>query len=396
MTATCGNRYRDAVGAALDCDLPPGHDGEHASRTTPDTTYRWSAALGEPRPAPQPTADASAPDRDRTRLLHLLGRLRDGRLLTAEVDLLANAVTALADARDRDRRFLTEARRLRDEACERLDAHQLAMANALGFGPNTAWDTLRERAETAVAAAYERADLLEAARDALSAAGQNGPHGDDWPAITPGIEALAAERDAARADNIRACETIADMLAAATGRHGEGPVRGVVEDVADVRAEMLATRAGIGDLRKQLSESETAAHALLKRAERAEAELRGVRNGGLYRQIRHTANYPLPADATDADRAVQAYARSLERWVPEAALDGEQPAEQVRCCVCGTTDVAPRGYGTQRYCWPCTLKETFAEPEPTEPRPLVISIDLNGADIANLIRRAFRTPGSPT
>jgi len=101
-------------------------------------------------------------------------------------------------ARDRDCRHLTEARRLRDEACGQLDAHQLAMAKALGLGNGATWDTLRERAETAVAAASERADLLETARDALSAAGQTGPHGDDWPAITPSIEALAAERDEAR------------------------------------------------------------------------------------------------------------------------------------------------------------------------------------------------------
>lgn len=41
-----------------------------------------------------------------------------------------------------------------------------------------------------------------------------------------------------------------------------------------------------------------------------------------------------------------------------------------RCCVCGSPEVAERGYGTRRYCWPCALKETFAEPvESTTPVP---------------------------
>lgn len=50
--------------------------------------------------------------------------------------------------------------------------------------------------------------------------------------------AKAAEADAERfkADHLAACKTIADMHEAATGRTGMGPIRGVVEDVADVRA----------------------------------------------------------------------------------------------------------------------------------------------------------------
>ena len=37
----------------------------------------------------------------------------------------------------------------------------------------------------------------------------------------------------------RACKLVADMHAAATGRPGEGPRRGVVEDVADLRAALV-------------------------------------------------------------------------------------------------------------------------------------------------------------
>lgn len=44
--------------------------------------------------------------------------------------------------------------------------------------------------------ASERQALLEEARDALEAAGENGAHGDDWPAIAPAIRALAGRVDA--------------------------------------------------------------------------------------------------------------------------------------------------------------------------------------------------------
>ncbi|MGC5398064.1 hypothetical protein ACPXCP_20310 [Streptomyces sp. DT20] len=52
--------------------------------------------------------------------------------------------------------------------------------------------------------------------------------------------AQRAEADAERfkADHLSACRTIADMHEAATGRTGMGPIRGVVEDVADMRARV--------------------------------------------------------------------------------------------------------------------------------------------------------------
>ncbi|XMN09337.1 DUF6011 domain-containing protein [Streptomyces griseobrunneus] len=39
-----------------------------------------------------------------------------------------------------------------------------------------------------------------------------------------------------KADHLASCKTIAEMYEAATGRKGMGPIRGVVEDVADVRS----------------------------------------------------------------------------------------------------------------------------------------------------------------
>ncbi|MFI9339999.1 hypothetical protein ACIG0D_01785 [Streptomyces sp. NPDC052773] len=46
---------------------------------------------------------------------------------------------------------------------------------------------------------------------------------------------LAADAEHYKRDYLNACKTIADMHAAATGRSDLGPIRGVVEDVEDVR-----------------------------------------------------------------------------------------------------------------------------------------------------------------
>lgn len=51
---------------------------------------------------------------------------------------------------------------------------------------------LRERVALLERGAAEREALLTEARDALEAAGQPGAHADDWPAVAPGIRALAA------------------------------------------------------------------------------------------------------------------------------------------------------------------------------------------------------------
>ncbi|MCG7524922.1 hypothetical protein MHW47_10800 [Streptomyces sp. OfavH-34-F] len=50
------------------------------------------------------------------------------------------------------------------------------------------------------------------------------------------------DRDRYKADYLAACKTIADMHEVATGRTGMGPIRGVVEDVADVGAAVSRVR----------------------------------------------------------------------------------------------------------------------------------------------------------
>ncbi|NEC27206.1 hypothetical protein G3I20_11705, partial [Streptomyces sp. SID8111] len=87
------------------------------------------------------------------------------------------------------------------------------------------------------------------------------------------MQELEAERDEMRSAYDRACKTIAVMHEAATGRTGEGPVRGVVEDVADVRARMLAAEERAAQAEAELTRSENAREALRNRAEQAAADV---------------------------------------------------------------------------------------------------------------------------
>ncbi|MFI0897733.1 hypothetical protein [Streptomyces sp. NPDC020983] len=76
-------------------DQPPASPCRRDDQHGPHDFEVWGRVFRCPGAEPSPAADTQ---RDRTRLLHLLSRLRDGRLLPAERDLLADAVTALADA----------------------------------------------------------------------------------------------------------------------------------------------------------------------------------------------------------------------------------------------------------------------------------------------------------
>ncbi|MFJ7411603.1 hypothetical protein ACIQWZ_12415 [Streptomyces sp. NPDC098077] len=68
------------------------------------------------------------------------------------------------------------------------------------------------------------------------------------------IALASARQDATRHrdDYLAACRTIAEMHEAATGRKGMGPIRGVVEDVTDVRTRAQATEQQLAAVRAAL------------------------------------------------------------------------------------------------------------------------------------------------
>lgn len=77
------------------------------------------------------------------------------------------------------------------------------------------------------------------------------------------VERLTAERDAAladadrfKADHIGACELVAQMHGAVTGTFGNGPKRGVVEDVEDLRKEREAALADAARMRLSAEDRE--------------------------------------------------------------------------------------------------------------------------------------------
>lgn len=176
--------------------------------------------------------------------------------------------TALADAYGRTGTALTEAahsidaaEKCRKEADERAKAAEAKLAAATRqIGLLTAVDegrahgarrimNERDQAQARAEKAEQRVAELETDRDAIHEALSLAPGQLHDVAVSAILgrghtigeliqRAKAAEADAERfkADHLAACKTIADMHEAATGRTGMGPIRGVVEDVADMRA----------------------------------------------------------------------------------------------------------------------------------------------------------------
>jgi hypothetical protein len=70
----------------------------------------------------------------------------------------------------------------------------------------------------------------------------------EFVAVPVNVQAKVAQLEE---DYGRACKLVADMHGAATGKPGDGPRRGVVEDVADLRAALVLVM-GYPDVRKYL------------------------------------------------------------------------------------------------------------------------------------------------
>jgi hypothetical protein len=436
VTDTCTARQTDAVGAALDCELPADHEGAHEAHTTPDVTVTWTG--GSP-PNTDPQA-ARAHRRHTIRWLLNLASLTPA----GHADLRTAVEAEIADAdetRDALGTMCAEVRRLstklgkartasdvlvqhdvtRKAMCDALgvgyhlnwqqiidtaqrshtanaewqqesERRRAALSEALGLGTSAPWYAIVDRAATVKTAAYERAELLESARDALSTAGQNGPHADDWPAIAPGIEALAAERDVAVEGERRAMQQRKEM---AEERYA-WQERGDRAEKRAVLAERALTRA-MADWRREARRADTAEAAITRVRDECDRIEQAVRDnptspdmqGGYLACLRHvraaldgTGNAePEPPPASPCRRDDQHAPHDFEVW-----------GRVFRCP--GTEDAAPAEPVPE--CGGCVACRPPVEPQP-EPRPLVINIELNDTELAAAIRRAVqRHPGSPS
>ncbi|MFD3902991.1 hypothetical protein HXS80_20595 [Streptomyces sp. CB04723] len=133
--------------------------------------------------------------------------------------------------------------------------------------------TLRTRAETAERDARTYRDrlarLMSTERGDASALSLAQSAAAAWQQ-----RAEAAEQDAERfkADHEAACRTVALMHEAATGRTGMGPIRGVVEDVADVRARAKETEANGSEIAKAYDRHRRSLAAIFARPAEASFE----------------------------------------------------------------------------------------------------------------------------
>lgn len=150
-------------------------------------------------------------------------------------------------------------------------------------------------AEAALMFAHVEVELAEADELRRTVAGQqNAIQAANNRAEAADAAIVEAESEAERfkADYLSACATIAEMHEAGTGRTGMGPIRGVVEDVSDVR---------------------TKADTAEQRATTAEAAIARVRET----THRMRAGSPQGAAAIYADRIEQALADDPYALTPE-------------------------------------------------------------------------------
>lgn len=94
---------------------------------------------------------------------------------------------------------LRRADRIEDVLADHMGGHTAAeWARAL-TDAQTARRQLEEQMRLGQHGAAAREAVVEECRDVLEAAGERGPHGDDWPRLAPAVRAVVAERDTAHA-----------------------------------------------------------------------------------------------------------------------------------------------------------------------------------------------------
>ncbi|MFB7461698.1 hypothetical protein [Streptomyces sp. NPDC056188] len=205
-----------------------------------------------------------------------------------------------------------------------------------------------EAAEDAIREAEQRAEQAERQVGILYAVDEGRAHGaqrimnerDQAQQLAENFQGRAkayeqraeqAEADSERyqADHLSACKTIVAMHEAATGRTYSGPVRGVVEDVADVRRRAAEMEQRALDAEEQLTAyravlgprpldtinaAEQRAEQAEERARLAEGDVRTIRDG-----IRACGGDPVN---------VQNLAAQMRMWRNRAQEAEEQAAQQ--------------------------------------------------------------------
>ncbi|MFI5993147.1 hypothetical protein ACIBAC_15095 [Streptomyces sp. NPDC051362] len=162
--------------------------------------------------------------------------------------------------------------------------------------------------EAALMFAHVEVELAEADELRRTVAGQQNAiqaANNRAEAADAAIVEAETETERFKADHQAACETIAAMHAAATGRTGMAPIRGVVEDVTDVRSRMLAAEEALTHAERATVEAQQMRHA--------EAAIARVRE--TTRRMR--AGSPEGAAAIYADRIEQALADDPYALTPE-------------------------------------------------------------------------------
>jgi hypothetical protein len=238
-TTPCPARQTDAVGAALDCELPAGHEGAHEAHTTPDVTVTWTGG----------STTATDPQHARARRRHTIRWLLSLTSLTpaGRADLRTAIEAEQADADEAHARLadyenrltwettcgeharLLDACRAADERAEkadatigllqrRLDATRAAVTAARHAAlPHSELDRQLRPIEVALDMPSHSPEA-EPPRDSVKRAGPPFPmpdgaaeaygaalpltrHGDDEPAAPDGAALWAAIRQHAARDH---------------------------------------------------------------------------------------------------------------------------------------------------------------------------------------------------
>lgn len=135
-------------------------------------------------------------------------------------------------------------------------------------------------AEAGILRAHVEAEIREGDDARTGERGQQRAMEQQRQRVEAAEAAIVELEDAAdrhKAEYLSACGTIAAMHEAATGRTGEGPVRGVVEDVEDVRRRAEQAEATIDEQRAMTVRQRDDLNAAIARAEQAEATVDRVR-----------------------------------------------------------------------------------------------------------------------